>query len=205
MKPKHHFLLLILLLSSTLSFCQTYPGNLKDAVILSLKAGYHTGDRTDEARFGFPSGPVFDISGEFHLGKGWFIGMNYDFWWTDDEVRDNLLGKAKRSNKGSDYILIGRFRKFFKTFNINAGLGLGFSYIKTSVYFPGFLSEEEAKMFNYSLRLGAELFLSRNFLISVESIYFGMGEFNFNAGGGPENKKARMFQFKAGVGYVLLK
>ena len=172
-----------------------------DYPILSLKAGYHTGDHgsytapLDET---FPGGFSIDGTMEISTGKGWFIAMNYDISFANDNVHDpyNNTEIGKIFVNYSFTPLFVKYRVIIDNIAVYGGIGFGGS--KMVVKHDKLWGNTSDGMIAFNTRIGVDYALNNGLIFSAEGVYQGMGEFDVG-GGGRQNK---MLQFKAGVGYL---
>jgi hypothetical protein len=183
-----------------LTFCKDEPDRF-DYPVLSVKAGYHSGDYSqyvspfDES---FPHGFSIDGTIEIPTGKGWFVAINYDVSFASDNIYDPY-NKTYVSRSFTDYNftpLFIKYRVIIDNIAVYGGIGIGGS--KMVVKYDKLWGSTSDGMIAFNSRIGVDYALKNGVMFSAEGVFQGMGEFDVG-GGGRSNK---MFQVKAGVGYL---
>lgn len=190
---KNLYLTIIIILFSLVNansqnYSQYYTGH---NAIFSLKAGYHTSPMHQ-----FFGGFTFDFTGELHLGKKWYLGINYDYFYSVKKDEPQLYYLKNLSNSGISLIL--KYRYPYKNIFFNLGFGLGSSIMKFSYAY----GNENEKYIHYNLRLGFDYLIRKNIMLSFETSYFAGSNWGFDDVFSKMNYQ--QFNFKAGLSYAFL-
>jgi hypothetical protein len=176
----------LLIANGNILYSQKKSSNYLDGYVFSLKAGYHDEDKTVNID-NIPKGFSADGSLEYHTGKNWYIGVNFDLSFGSDEYANE-----QRSIVVSSYSPVVKYRYFFKYADMYIGMGAGASQVTIN-------GNNTDNMLNLNVRAGFEFRLNKRFLASVEGVYNQMIE--RKSDGGRTND---MFMMKAGLGYLFM-
>lgn len=158
--------------------------NTLDGSIISLKAGYHTGD-INPLSVDIPPGFCVDGTLELHTGKNWYIGLNYDL-----SFGNNTSFGNEQNYTIYNFSPLVKYRFFFKNAAVYIGAGIGSSNVSIN-------GSSSDKMIGANLRTGIDYKIDKKLLASFETVYMGMSEVNM--GGGSSNSYV---SFKVGLGYL---
>jgi len=173
----------MLIVNSNILYSQK-SSNYLDGYVFSLKAGYHDEDKAVNMDH-IPKGFSADGTFEYHTGKNWYIGVNFDLSFGSDNYFNE-----QRSIVVSSYSPIVKYRYFFKNADMYIGMGIGASQVTIN-------GNNTDKMLNLNLRAGFEFKLDKHFLASFEAVYNEMMEANMDGG-----RTNRMAMMKIGLGYL---
>lgn len=196
-------LIYILLLFNSLCFVLSKDKqNLFGHPIISIKAGYHTRDKSpfpspyDDS---FPGGFSIDGTLEIPTGKGWYIAMNYDMSFASEVVYDsyNNFDVSRSFINYSFTPLFIKYRFFVENFALYGAIGIGGS--KMVVEYDRNWGTTSDGMIAFNSRLGVDYALKNQLMFSAEIVYHAMGSFDVGGGG----RHNRMFQLKLGAGFLL--
>jgi hypothetical protein len=179
----------LLILSGNLhaqNYSRHYQGH---NAIFSLKAGYHTPIAYENTTGGF----AFDFTGELHLGKGWYLGLNYDRWYADSKEAVDLEGPDYVNSGATPFL---KYRYFSEKYAIYFAAGIGGNQLTISHLY----GEEQVGFVNYNLRTGLDLFIERGIMASFEISHYAGAQIKFEGSG----HVYRTFHFKVGLGYAFL-
>lgn len=192
-------LVLLFALSCPLILYSQSKTLFKKGVILSIKAGYHTGEASSPADNSVPPGFCIDGTAEIHTGKNWYLGFNYDVSLGYDTQTDQFNNETRRSVSVYSFSPLVKYRFISRNMALNVGFGIGGTSVVSKFDDPGH-GENRDGMMNLNLRLGYDYMLKGGLLMSSELVYYGMAEPDIMQHGG--SRSHSLFQIKAGLGYI---
>ena len=162
------------------------PKNTLDGMFLSLKGGFHSGDY-EPAYESFSAGFSIDGTVEVHTGKNWYVGLNYDVSYGNEDYYGQINDLTLYS-----FTVMVKYRVFIKDIAaVYLGLGVGGSTMTIDNF-------NKDKMIASNIRMGIDFPFEQNFVLSGEGVYHSMGEFKFEGSGRNNN----IAMFKIGFGYI---
>lgn len=197
---KIFFFLIILTLSVDTLYSQ--KGKFPEGAVINLKGGYHFKDDKSAgiemvSSNSIPGGFCFELSGEIPLGKGWYIGLCFDYLVGNEFVSEYYSGeKVNRDIKIINYSLpvSKRFTSEKTALLLQAGFGKTTIYERYSYY-----SGEPDGAISLKFAIGLDHSIAPQTLLSIKGEYLGFAQIDFGGGGRAND----IFMLKAGICYVV--
>jgi len=179
---------------------------LTQSMFLSARIGYQTVDDRFKIKdvplwYGedLPAAFNYDIGLDIPFGKNYFAGINYNGWYSSDDVYDDGDSVTfSRKIYGSNVDVLFKYRYRFSNFIFAPGIGFGSTLFKTK--FSGYKVLEgqfrSNRMANITIQLNLEYLWTKHLMICAGITYYGMKQ--FSPGG---NRSNNVFQFKTGLNY----
>jgi hypothetical protein len=186
----------------TSSFTYSQLKHFPPGPVINLKAGYHFSENKSNGTsiaydYSIPGGLTFEISGEMPTGKGWYLGLGYDYSLGNDAVKDiSTGGLIKRDVYISNISAFVKKRVYMERSAIFFQLGFGKGTVTdeyASVY-----GKSEDGVISLTTKLGGEYVVAAQTIISLEAEYLGLGQFSMHG----SSRGNSIFMIKAGIGFV---
>ena len=172
----------------------------RDHLTFSMKAGYHTGEYSPTNWNNYSTlngGFGMDFEGDVALGKGWFIGLNYDLWWAKGQDTRTYFGNpAGQTYSSHGFTPLIKYKFYEKNFSLYTALGLGGNTININTEN---VSSESQGYLNINAHIGFDYYLTKNFLIDFETNVYSMGETKWENG-----QTHNLINFKTGLSYMFI-
>src|SRR3990172_10528372 len=150
------------------SFSKDKPGKF-DFPVVSIKAGYHTGDNSGIDHF--PHGFSIDGTLEVPTGKSWFVGFNYDLSYAYSYEKEWYLSYPVSKNYTNySFTPFVKYRFVIKNWAIYLAAGIGGS--KMVVRSDN--GTDKDGMVSSNIRIGADYLVANSIILSGEGVYHTM-------------------------------
>lgn len=169
---KSKYTLILFLLINCLIFSQDKKENYYRNILLSFKAGYHTGYNLSMDE-GFPIGIVYDGSIALGISKNIILGINFDYWKKDNVVTHPSLTNItiNKNYSGFGYRVYFQYRKtIFKIINLYTDIGLG----RYRISYNYSLSESNNNYLNGAISVGAGIKVNKFLVVNAEYSFYGL-------------------------------
>lgn len=198
-------LLPVILFPEKISYAQSKE-LLDHTISVYTRIGYQVADNRDKTGIfpkwyseELPASFNFEAGIDLPLGKGYFGGVSYSAWFSNEDVRDdNDTVTFTKKIYGANVDIIFKYKYYFNKFIFSPGLGIGSTIVKTrySGYPPLENEPRKFSMANFTLQLNLDYLLTKKLLLSMCTAFYTAKE--LKSGG---NRHNNLLQFKAGIMY----
>lgn len=191
---KSKYTLILFLLINCLIFSQDKKENYYRNILLSFKAGYHTGYNLSMDE-GFPVGIVYDGSIALGISKNIILGINFDYWKKDNVVTHPSLTNItiNKNYKGFGYRFYVQYRNtFLNKLDLYIDAGVGRYKISTDYLYNNSYSANNNYYLNAGLSIGAGYKFSKFISLNAEISHYLMIDFDL---GGSSSVYTTNFKF----------